>query len=382
MVGDGVFIRKTISPYDITPGDNPRSLITQVQLKGDNYDEWARSLRTALRARKKFGFIDGTLLRPEEGSANLEDWWTNNSLLVSWIMNTVEPALRSTISHMEVAQDLWDDIKERFSIMNGPRIQQLKAELVECKQKGLTIVTYYGKLKKLWEELGNCEQIPSCKCGLCTCNLGSMLEKKREEEKVHQFLMGLDETVYATVRSNLLAQDPLPTLNKVYSTLVQEERVHTVTRAKDEKGEVMAFAVQGGSRYKDKNGGKEKIGTCIHCNRPGHDSESCFQIIGYPEWWGERPRGPGKGNGRGKPGQHFAGSSGKGREATAKAHATQATMIGIGGNGDGSNTTHNAINGLTGEQWQTLVSLLNTAKLGGTEKLNGKCSIFSWIIDT
>lgn len=272
MVGDGVFIRKTISPYDITPGDNPRSLITQVQLKGDNYDEWARSLRTVLRARKKFGFIDGTLLRPEEGSANLEDWWTNNSLLVSWIMNTVEPALRSTISHMEVAQDLWDDIKERFSIMNGPRIQQLKAELVECKQKGLTIVTYYGKLKKLWEELGNCEQIPSCKCGLCTCNLGSMLEKKREEEKVHQVLMGLDETVYATVRSNLLAQDPLPTLNKVYSTLVQEERVHTVTRAKDEKGEVMAFAVQGGSRYKDKNGGKEKIGTCIHCNCLVHDS--------------------------------------------------------------------------------------------------------------
>ncbi|WVZ13460.1 hypothetical protein V8G54_011026 [Vigna mungo] len=225
-----------------------------------------QSLRTALRARKKFGFIDGTLLRPKEGSADLEDWWTNNSLLVSWIMNTVEPALRSTISHMEVAQDLWDDMKERFSIMNGPRIQQLKAELIECKQKGLTI-------------------IPSCKCGLCTCNLGSMLEKKREEEKVHQFLTGLDEIVYTTVRSNLRAQDPLPTLNKVYSTLVQEERVHTVTLAKDEKREVMAFAVQGGSRYKDKIGGKENIGTCIHCNRPGHDSESCFQIIGYPEWW-------------------------------------------------------------------------------------------------
>ena len=72
-------------------------------------------------------------------------------------MNTIEPSLRSTISHMEVAQDLWEDIKERFSIMNGPRIQQLKAELVECKQRGLTIVAYYGELKKLWEELGNFE---------------------------------------------------------------------------------------------------------------------------------------------------------------------------------------------------------------------------------
>ncbi|WVY91049.1 hypothetical protein V8G54_036563 [Vigna mungo] len=123
MAGDGALIRKTISPYDITPGDNPGNLITQVQLKGENYDEWARSLRTALRARKKFGFIDGTILLPKEGSADLEDWWTNNSLLVSWIMNMIEPSLRSTISHMEVAKDLWDDIKERFSIMNGPRIQ-------------------------------------------------------------------------------------------------------------------------------------------------------------------------------------------------------------------------------------------------------------------
>jgi hypothetical protein len=147
--GDGVVIRKTISPYDITSNDNPGSLITHVQLKGENYDEWSRSLRTALRARKKFGFVDGTIGRPDEGSSDLEDWWTNNSLLVSWIMNTIEPSLRSTMSHMEVAMDLWKDIKERFSIVNGPRIQQLKAELVECKQKGLTIVTYYGKLKKI-----------------------------------------------------------------------------------------------------------------------------------------------------------------------------------------------------------------------------------------
>ena len=31
--------RKTISSYDITTFDNPSFLITQVQLKGDNYDE-------------------------------------------------------------------------------------------------------------------------------------------------------------------------------------------------------------------------------------------------------------------------------------------------------------------------------------------------------
>ena len=87
----------------------------------------------------------------------------------------------------------------------------------------MSIVNYYGKLKHLWDELANYDQMPTCKCGKCECDLGSMLEKKREEERVHTFLMGLDETVYDTVRSNLLAQDPLPNMNKVYSILIQEE---------------------------------------------------------------------------------------------------------------------------------------------------------------
>ena len=41
--------RKTISPYGITSLYNPEFTITQVQLKGENYEEWARSIRTTLR---------------------------------------------------------------------------------------------------------------------------------------------------------------------------------------------------------------------------------------------------------------------------------------------------------------------------------------------
>ena len=50
---DGASQWKTISPYDTTTLDNPGLLITQVQLKGENYDEWVRSVHIALRARKK-----------------------------------------------------------------------------------------------------------------------------------------------------------------------------------------------------------------------------------------------------------------------------------------------------------------------------------------
>ena len=45
-----------------------------------------------------------------------------------------------------------------------------------------------------------------------------------EEEKIHQFLMGLDSNVYGTMRSNILVLEPLPNLNKVYAFVAQEER--------------------------------------------------------------------------------------------------------------------------------------------------------------
>ena len=101
---------------------------------------------------------------------------------------------------------------------------------------------------------------------------------------MHTFLMRLDETAYCTVRSNILAQDPLPNLNKVYSILIQEEQVRTVARGKEKRGEVMVFVVH------SRMDGKDKTVVCSHYNRSGHQVESCFALIGYPDWWGDRPR--------------------------------------------------------------------------------------------
>nr|GMD14348.1 retrovirus-related Pol polyprotein from transposon TNT 1-94 [Ipomoea batatas] len=212
-------MKRVISPYDLNSNDNPGNIITQVRLRGD--DEWARAVRTSLQY-----------------------------MLVSWIRNTIDSDLRTTISHMENAKDLWDDIKERFSVANGPRIQQIKTELSECKQHGMSIVAYYGKLKALWDDLANYDQIPTCLCAGCKCDISTKLERRREDEKVHQFLMGLDEASYGTVRTNMLATEVLPSLNKVYTALIREERMKNATWVVEERGEVIGLAVQAGSKGK------------------------------------------------------------------------------------------------------------------------------------
>ena len=92
------------------------------------------------------------------------------------------------------------------------------------------------KIEGPLDELANSDKIPSCTCGGCKCGIGAQLEKRREEEKVHQLLMGLDDASYGTVRSNILASDPLPSLNRVYAMLVQEERVRMMAKSTEERG--------------------------------------------------------------------------------------------------------------------------------------------------
>lgn len=53
----------------------------------------------------------------------------------------------------------------------------------------------------------------------CTCAARSSLEKKDEENKIYQFLMGLNDT-YIGVRSNLLMIKPFPSLDSAYNILL------------------------------------------------------------------------------------------------------------------------------------------------------------------
>ena len=66
LVGTSSAVGGTMSPYYLGPSDNPGTAITPVTLNGDNYAEWASELENALRAKRKFGFVNGSLKMPDE----------------------------------------------------------------------------------------------------------------------------------------------------------------------------------------------------------------------------------------------------------------------------------------------------------------------------
>lgn len=59
--------------------------------------------------------------------------------------------------------------------------------------------------------------------GGSTHRVTTILEKKKEEERVLQSLMGLDDGMYGMVCSNILSMNPLPNLNRVYAMIIQED---------------------------------------------------------------------------------------------------------------------------------------------------------------
>lgn len=264
--------RRTISPYDLSSSDNPGSVISQPLLKGPNYTEWSTNIRMALKARKMFGFVDGSIPQPGSDAPDLDDWWTNNALVLSWIKLTIAESVRSNLSHLEIASDYWEHIRKRYSVNNGQRVQRIKAELATCRQHGLSIEAYYGKLMQLWTSLS--EHRVTKNCG---CSVGHDLEKEREEDRLHEFLKGLDESLYGAVKSTLLSRDPLPSLDEAYSVLLQNEDSKHTTRVLDERIETMAHSVRTSSGVNSASSRgpyasrEERMKlVCSSCARKGH----------------------------------------------------------------------------------------------------------------
>ena len=91
----------------------------------------------------------------------------------------------------------------------------------------MDIANYYTKAKQLWDEAHAVGGILKCTCAKCECGVNRKLHKYNEEQKLIQFLIGLNNS-YTTVRRSILMMTPFPTLSQAYSLLVQEERQRQV----------------------------------------------------------------------------------------------------------------------------------------------------------
>ncbi|KAL9226102.1 hypothetical protein vseg_001952 [Gypsophila vaccaria] len=108
----------------------------------------------------------------------------------------------------------------------------------------MSVIEYYGKLKSSWDALAVHEPPFSCSCGKCTCGISQQAVARQDGERLDQFFMGLDDTLYGIVRSEQLIVTPLPSLNRAYQVILQEEWLRGLSSTKSGAPDIMAYAVK------------------------------------------------------------------------------------------------------------------------------------------
>ena len=152
----------------------------------------------------------------------------------------------------------------------------------------MSVVYYYFKLVGYWNELDGVAKHYFCHCGKCECkNLWSNMIKEAEEKKTHQFLTGLNDEKYGTLRGHILAMDPLPDLDRIYNLVRQEEHHKRYMIDRESKSEV-AEALAINRKHPSRTGERP---LCTHCGKTGHEEFGCYEIIDYPSHLSNRGRG-------------------------------------------------------------------------------------------
>lgn len=147
--GDGEFNQRNVAsgsgvshegnPLLLHGSDHPGMLLVQNPLTGNNYLPWSQSMKIALGANVKLGFINGQIKVPAENSAQFEQWKRVDCMVISWILNSISKDIVEAFLYANTAKELWDEIVERYGECNGPL-------LLNCRGKYLIL----AKKMHLW----------------------------------------------------------------------------------------------------------------------------------------------------------------------------------------------------------------------------------------
>ncbi|KAF5819908.1 putative retrotransposon Copia-like protein [Helianthus annuus] len=232
-------------PLYLHPSDSSALTIVSVKLKGtENYSVWSTSMKLALEAKNKFGFVNGKCERSTEDHVLASQWNRCNSVVLTWLLNSVSEDLFLGQVFSTLALEVWEDLKETYDKIDGSVVYDLFKKINCISQNGSTVADYYNRLTTMWKQFDAMLKLPTCSCKAAKdYNDFSMLIK------LMQFLMGLDD-VYQPVRTNLLTREVFPSVKVAFSVVSREES-HRMSSS-GSKGQNVSFASKSNQSFESR----------------------------------------------------------------------------------------------------------------------------------
>ncbi|XP_076933169.1 uncharacterized protein LOC143598977 [Bidens hawaiensis] len=153
------------NPLYLHPIDSCTLSIINVKLKGtENYRVWANAMKLALQVKNKVGFINGKCLKLVDDEVLAGQWDRCNSVVLTWILNSVSDELYVGQIYFELAFDAWEELRDTYDNVYGSVVFGFYQNINLPSQNGITVSEYYHKLSSMWKQFDAMVQLPSCSC--------------------------------------------------------------------------------------------------------------------------------------------------------------------------------------------------------------------------
>ncbi|KAJ1421360.1 Gag-polypeptide of LTR copia-type [Sesbania bispinosa] len=123
--------------------------ITGYKLNGQNYIQWARSIRIFLQGKEKEDYITGNAKEPEKEDPTHQKWKLENSLVMSWLISSMTHETGENFMYYGTAVEISNAAKETYSnVDNTSAIFEIKSLLHDLRQGDSSVSEYYHSLTR------------------------------------------------------------------------------------------------------------------------------------------------------------------------------------------------------------------------------------------
>ena len=184
--------------------------------------------------------------RPGPKNVDYSTWEQTTSRVMYWLATYVHDHMLSHIRDAKTPKEAWENLKKIFATNTTAHKLQLRQELNNIQQKGVSVIDYTTKIKDI-------------------CNSLDSINTNIDEDEMVQVCLGGLTQQFDPLRMTILARENPPLFFNLQSMILVEEN-HVQTKSKTSEGK-MFFSNLDGSRGRGRGGRRGRFG-------PSHEGNS------------------------------------------------------------------------------------------------------------
>lgn len=284
---------------------------TGFKFDGSNFPVWERIMRINVGSRGKIHHLEGDEDPPKADDPKFKIWQEADFTVFSWLIQNMDQKLVIQFAQHQTAKEMWKSLNTTFGIRADPvQVYDLEIKANKLVQGNESLESYWSDLQNLWV---NTDARKPCPYDCCDKAINTY-RKEQEIKRLYQFLAGLDDK-YDNLGREMLKDEP--TAETAFGIIKQEEARAGIWRptAKPTNTDIGAgFGARQGAPSpqfggqnratqpppphrgplpppQSRNNSSNRRGIdksklyCTHCGMTKHTKETCFKLVGFPEWW-------------------------------------------------------------------------------------------------